>query len=306
MNTTGVKTKTVLQVSGPGSNHWVGDGFPVRNLFPSNGIDAQVNPFLMLDYAGPLEFKPTQKRQGVGEHPHRGFETVTIAYQGAVEHRDSAGNAGTIFPGDVQWMTAASGVVHEEKHERAFAEKGGTFEMVQLWVNLPAAQKMSAPRYQAITKEQIPSVKLGEGSYARVIAGELNGVRGSAKTFTPVDLFDVRANAGERFELALPAARNAAVVLLRGSVRLNGATPLEGEALIAVLGPEGDAVTVDVAEDSTLLVLSGEPIDEPVASYGPFVMNTREELAQAVEDYRRGKMGRLAVQAYAPCGAILA
>jgi hypothetical protein len=293
MNTTDVKTKTVLRVSGAGSNHWVGDGFPVRNLFPSNGIEDQVNPFLMLDYAGPLEFKPTQKRQGVGEHPHRGFETVTIAYQGAVEHRDSAGNAGTIFPGDVQWMTAASGVVHEEKHERAFAEKGGTFEMVQLWVNLPAAQKMSAPRYQGITKEQIPSVKLGAESYARVIAGELNGVRGPAKTVTPVEVLDVRAKGGERFDLALPAGRNAAVVLLKGSVTLNGTTPLDGEALIAVLDRDGDAVSVDVAEDSTLLVLSGEPINEPVASYGPFVMNTQEELAQAVEDYRRGKMGHL-------------
>jgi hypothetical protein len=294
MNTTDVRTKSVLQVSGPGSNHWVGDGFPVRNLFPSNGIEAQVNPFLMLDYAGPLEFKPTQKRQGVGEHPHRGFETVTIAYQGAVDHRDSAGNAGTIFPGDVQWMTAASGVVHEEKHERAFAEKGGTFEMVQLWVNLPAAQKMSAPRYQAITKEQIPLVKLGAESYARVIAGELNGVRGPAKTFTPVNVFDVRAKAGERFDLALPARQNAAVVLLNGKVTLNGSTPLEGEALIAVLDRDGEAVNINVAEDSILLVLSGEAIDEPVASYGPFVMNTREELAQAVEDYRRGKMGHLA------------
>jgi hypothetical protein len=271
----------------------VGDGFPVRNLFPSNGIEEQVNPFLMLDYAGPLEFKPTQKRQGVGEHPHRGFETVTIAYQGAVEHHDSAGNAGTIFPGDVQWMTAASGVVHEEKHEREFAEEGGVFEMVQLWVNLPAAKKMSAPRYQAITKEQIPPVQLGAGSYARVIAGDLNGVRGPAKTFTPVDLFDVRAKAGERFEIALPEGQNAAVVLLKGNVKLNGTAPLKGEALIAVLDREGDAVTVEVVEDSTLLVLSGEPINEPVASYGPFVMNTREELAQAVEDYRKGKMGHL-------------
>lgn len=294
MGTTGVKDKSVVEVRGAGSEHWVGDGFPVRNLFPSNGIDAQVNPFLMLDYAGPLEFKPTRERQGVGEHPHRGFETVTIAYQGAVEHRDSAGNAGTIFPGDVQWMTAASGVVHEEKHERAFAEKGGMFEMVQLWVNLPAAQKMSAPRYQAIAKEQIPSVKLGAGSYARVIAGELNGVRGPAKTFTPVNLFDVRAKAGERFDLNLRPGQNSAVVLLKGSVRLNGTTPMEGGALIAVLDREGEAVGVDAVEDSTLLVLSGEPIDEPVASYGPFVMNTREELTQAVEDYRRGKMGRLA------------
>lgn len=293
MTTTTLKTKSVLAVRDPGSNHWVGDGFPVRNLFPSNGIDAQVNPFLMLDYAGPLEFKPTQKRQGVGEHPHRGFETVTIAYQGAVDHRDSSGNSGTIFPGDVQWMTAASGVVHEEKHEAAFAEKGGTFEMVQLWVNLPAKDKMSSPRYQAIAKEQIPSVKLGDESYARVIAGELNGVRGPAKTFTQVNVFDLRAKAGERFDLALPEGQNAAVVLLKGSITLNGATPLEGEARIAVLDPNGESVSIQAAEDSTLLVLSGEPINEPVASYGPFVMNTQEELAQAVKDYRDGKMGHL-------------
>jgi redox-sensitive bicupin YhaK (pirin superfamily) len=293
MATTTTKTKKVLAVRGPGSNHWVGDGFPVRNLFPSNGIDAQVNPFLMLDYAGPLEFKPTQKRQGVGEHPHRGFETVTIAYQGAVDHRDSGGNSGTIFPGDVQWMTAASGVVHEEKHERAFAEKGGTFEMVQLWVNLPAKEKMSPPRYQAITKDQIPSVKLGAESYARVIAGELNGTRGPAKTFTPVNVFDVRAKAGEQFDLALPEGQNSAVVLLKGNARLNGETALEGEARNAVLDPDGDSVTFEIVEDSTLLVLSGEPIHEPVASYGPFVMNTEEELAQAVADYRSGKMGHL-------------
>jgi hypothetical protein len=262
-------------------------------MFPSNGIDAQVNPFLMLDYAGPLEFAPTKKHQGVDEHPHRGFETVTIAYQGAVEHRDSAGNAGTIFPGDVQWMTAASGVVHEEKHEHAFAEKGGMFEMVQLWVNLPAKDKMSAPRYQAITKEQIPSVKLGAESYARVIAGELNGVKGPAKTFTPVSVIDVRAKAGEKFDLALPAGQNSVVVLLKGRVKLNGDTKLEGEAQIAALSPDGDLVKVDASDDSTLLVLSGEPINEPVASYGPFVMNTKQELAQAVEDYRNGKMGHL-------------
>ena len=293
MTTTAVKNKNILEIRGPGSNHWVGDGFPVRNLFPSNGIDAEVNPFLMLDYAGPSYFAPTKKRQGVGEHPHRGFETVTIAYQGAVDHRDSAGNSGTIFPGDVQWMTAASGVVHEEKHERAFAERGGTFEMVQLWVNLPAAVKMSAPRYQGIAKEDIPSVPLGAGSYARVIAGELNGVRGPAKTFTPVNLFDVRAKAGERFAIALPAGQNSAVVLLKGKVTLNGTAKLEGEAQIAVLSPDGDGVSIDAADDSTLLVLSGEPINEPVANYGPFVMNTHEELTQAVKDYRDGKMGHL-------------
>jgi quercetin 2,3-dioxygenase len=298
MTTTATKNKTVLGIQGPGSNHWVGDGFPVRNLFPSNGIDSQINPFLMLDYAGPRHFEATKKSQGVGEHPHRGFETVTIAYQGAVSHRDSAGNAGTIFPGDVQWMTAASGVVHEEKHEREFAEKGGIFEMIQLWVNLPAAHKMSAPRYQAITKEQIPVVELGSGSHVRIIAGELAGVKGPAKTFTPVNLFDLRVKAGDQVEIAIPEGHNSGIVLLKGDVTLNGAETLKGgslkgEARIAVLSPEGESVTIKANADTTLLILSGEPIDEPVASYGPFVMNTREELAQAVKDYNAGKMGHL-------------
>jgi redox-sensitive bicupin YhaK (pirin superfamily) len=186
-----LKTKEVVGVYGPGSEHWVGDGFPVRNLFPSNGV-SQVSPFLMLDYAGPADFGPATHPRGVDEHPHRGFETVTIAYQGAVEHRDSGGNSGVIYPGDVQWMTAASGVVHEEKHEREFTQKGGTFEMVQLWVNLPKAHKMSTPGYQAITSAQIPHADLGKGAYARVIAGEVNGVRGPARTFTPMGVFDVR------------------------------------------------------------------------------------------------------------------
>src|SRR5579864_5479363 len=195
--------KNVLGIHGPGSTHWVGDGFPVRNLFPSNGVDTEINPFLMLDYAGPVYFKPSEKPRGVGEHPHRGFETVTIAYQGAVEHRDSAGHSGTIYPGDVQWMTAASGVVHEEMHERDFANKGGTFEMVQLWVNLPKAHKMSQPRYQTLTKEAIPVVELGAAGYARVIAGELAGVRGPAQTFTPVNVFDVRLKAGHQTKLPI-------------------------------------------------------------------------------------------------------
>lgn len=293
MTTTATKNKTVLGIQGPGSNHWVGDGFPVRNLFPSNGVESQINPFLMLDYAGPRYFEPTKKSQGVGEHPHRGFETVTIAYQGAVSHRDSAGNSGTIFPGDVQWMTAASGVVHEEKHEREFAENGGIFEMIQLWVNLPKAYKMSAPRYQAITKEQIPVIELGTGSHARVIAGELAGIKGPAKTFTAVNLFDVRVKAGDRIEIAIPEGHNAGVVLLKGNVTLNDSSALKGEARIALLSPEGESVTIEAREDTTLLVLSGEPIDEPVASYGPFVMNTREELTQAVRDYNAGKMGHL-------------
>lgn len=285
------EVKEVLGVFGPGSTHWVGDGFPVRNMFPSNGIE--VNPFLMLDYAGPTEFKPSNQPRGVDEHPHRGFETVTIAYQGAVEHRDSAGNSGTIRPGDVQWMTAASGVVHEEKHEREFARQGGTFEMIQLWVNLPSAQKMSPPRYQGILNEQIPHADLGSGSYARVIAGELHGVKGPAKTVTPVNLFDIRLKAGSRVELNLPAGQKAALLLLKGDVLVNSSQALTGEAQIALLSASGQRLVLEAKKDSTLLVMSGEPINEPVASYGPFVMNTQAELRQAVNDYNSGKMGHL-------------
>jgi quercetin 2,3-dioxygenase len=283
--------KKVLGTYDAGSNHWVGDGFPVRNLFPSNGVE--MDPFLMLDYAGPSRFEPAKKPRGVGEHPHRGFETVTIAYQGSVGHRDSAGNSGVIYPGDVQWMTAASGVVHEELHEAEFTKHGGIFEMVQLWVNLPKTQKMSKPGYQAITKEEIPVIELEGGGHARVIAGELLGKHGPAKTFTPVNLFDVILKAGERFELPLPEGHNAAVVLRKGDVLLNGTETLRGEALIAPLSEEGEVVTLEAKADTQLLILSGEPIREPVASYGPFVMNTREELTQAVEDYRAGRMGHL-------------
>jgi quercetin 2,3-dioxygenase len=283
--------KKVLGTYSAGSNHWVGDGFPVRNLFPSNGVE--VSPFLMLDYAGPSRFEPSKKQRGVGEHPHRGFETVTIAYQGSVGHRDSAGNSGVIYPGDVQWMTAASGVVHEELHEAEFTKNGGIFEMVQLWVNLPKEQKMSKPRYQGITKEQIPVIELEGGGHARVIAGELLGRLGPAKTVTPVNLFDVILKAGERFELALPEGHNAAVVLRTGDVLLSGTERLNGEALIAPLSEDGDMVTIEAKADTQLLILSGEPIREPVASYGPFVMNTRAELQQAVEDYRAGRMGHL-------------
>jgi redox-sensitive bicupin YhaK (pirin superfamily) len=285
--------KKVLGIYGAGSDHWVGDGFPVRNLFPSNGVNAEINPFLMLDYAGPSHFEPSKRTHGVGQHPHRGFETVTIAYQGSVSHRDSAGNSGTIYPGDVQWMTAASGVVHEEMHAQEFAEKGGTFEMIQLWVNLPKAAKMSAPRYQGITKEQIPTVTLGSGGQARIIAGELDGVSGPAKTFTPINVFDLRLKAGFATKLSLPDGHNAAVILLKGDVALNGSETLQGEARIATLSVDGEGILLEPKEDSTLLVLSGEPIDEPVASYGPFVMNTQEELVQAFQDYKSGQMGHL-------------
>ncbi len=284
--------KKVLGTYGTASSHWVGDGFPVRTLFPSHGV-SDLSPFLMLDYAGPMRFEPSAKPRGVEQHPHRGFETVTIAYQGSVDHRDSGGNSGTINPGDVQCMTAASGVVHEEMHGKDFTAKGGNFEMVQLWVNLPAAHKMSKPRYQGLLSAEIPNVELGPGAYARIIAGELNGAKGPAKTFTPVNVFDVRLEANGKGELSLPAGHNAAIVLLRGEVAVNGSATLKGSAQIAPLSRSGETVALEAKTESLVLVLSGEPIDEPVASYGPFVMNTQAELRQAVEDYQAGRMGRL-------------
>ena len=284
--------KKVLGVYGAASSHWVGDGFPVRTVFPSRGV-SELSPFLMLDYAGPKRFEPSTRPRGVEQHPHRGFETVTIAYQGSVDHRDSGGNSGTINPGDVQWMTAASGVVHEEMHGKDFTAKGGDFEMVQLWVNLPAPYKMSKPRYQGLLSAEIPRVELGPGAYARIIAGELNGVKGPAKTFTPVNVFDVRLEANGQGELRLPAAHNSAIVLLRGHLVVNGSATLTGSAQIAPLGTAGETVTLEAKAESLVLVLSGEPINEPVASYGPFVMNTQAELRQAFEDYQAGRMGRL-------------
>lgn len=285
--------KKVLGTYGAGSHHWVGDGFPVRNLFPSNGLQVEVSPFLMLDYAGPQYFTPSEKRRGVGEHPHRGFETVTIAYQGSVGHRDSAGNAGVIAPGDVQWMTAASGVLHEELHEAEFSKEGGVFEMIQLWVNLPAKDKMSKPGYQTITKEQIPVIALPGGGHVRVIAGEFDGKKGPAKTFTAVNLWDVILKAGEKVELTVPEGHNTAVVLRKGDATVNGSAKLKGEAQIAVLAQEGNTVVIEAKENSQLVLLSGEPINEPIASYGPFVMNTREEILQAVSDLKAGKFGQL-------------
>ena len=284
--------KNVTGVYGAASSHWVGDGFPVRTLFPSPGV-TDLSPFLMLDYAGPAHFEPSKRPRGVEQHPHRGFETVTIAYQGSVDHRDSGGNSGTIHPGDVQWMTAASGVVHEEMHGKDFTAKGGDFEMVQLWVNLPAAVKMSKPRYQGLAGTEIPRIDLGPGAHARIIAGELNGIQGAAKTFTPLNVFDVRIEANGKGELRLPAGQNAAIVLLRGELVVNGSQTLKGSAQIAPLSGSGETFTLEAKAESLVLVLSGEPINEPVASYGPFVMNTQAELRQAFVDYQSGRMGRL-------------
>jgi redox-sensitive bicupin YhaK (pirin superfamily) len=271
----------------------VGDGFPVRNMIPGAGVEEQLSPFLLLDYLGPEQFPPTTRRLGVGEHPHRGFETVTIMYHGKVAHRDSTGSGGVIGPGDVQWMTAASGIVHEELHEKEFAERGGLLEGIQLWVNLPKAVKMSSPRYQTLVSSAIPTVDLDGGAGSlRVIAGEFHGTKGPANTFSPVHLYDLRLKAGHRIDLPLPEGFNSSLFVLHGEVTLNGAQDVR-EVEIALLKQEGERVSIEAKRDATVLVLSGKPIAEPIARYGPFVMNTRDELIQAVQDYQAGKMGHL-------------
>ncbi|MDH5738904.1 MAG: pirin family protein [Nitrospira sp.] len=292
METDVITAKGVIGVYQPGSTHMVGDGFPVRNLFPSNDLDREVSPFLMLDYAGPQYFEPTDHPRGVGEHPHRGFETVTIVYEGVVAHRDSAGNAGVIGPGDVQWMTAASGVVHEELHEANWAKKGGTLHAIQLWVNLPQAQKMSAPRYQTILDAEIPAIALNGGGRLRVITGSFQGHKGPAYTVTPIQLYDVELKRGARADLTFSQGHTVSVFVLQGRVVVNRAHSA-GEAHLIVCQREGTQVSIEADEDSRLLVMSGEPIEEPIARYGPFVMNTKAELVQAVNDYQAGKMGHL-------------
>jgi redox-sensitive bicupin YhaK (pirin superfamily) len=285
--------KNVLGIYQAGAAYMVGDGFPVRNLFPSNELDREVSPFLMLDYAGPQYFTPTDHPRGVGEHPHRGFETVTIVYEGILAHRDSAGNAGVIGPGDVQWMTAASGIVHEELHEKEWAKNGGTLHAIQLWVNLPAASKMSSPGYQTILNVDIPVVLLGDGAgRLRVIAGSYQGQNGPARTFTPVELYDLALTAGQSTTLTFPEGHNASFFVLQGHVSVNG-SQAAGEAELIVCHRHGSQVTIAAQEDSRLLVMAGAPIEEPIARYGPFVMNTREELVQAAQDYQAGKMGHL-------------
>jgi redox-sensitive bicupin YhaK (pirin superfamily) len=284
--------KPVLAVHRPGSTHWVGDGFRVHNLFPSNKLGEALSPFLLLDFGAAAHFPPTEKPRGVGEHPHRGFETVTVAFQGKIAHRDSAGNSGIIGPGDVQWMTAGSGVVHEEFHEREWARAGGTLEMVQLWVNLPRAHKRTAPRYQDLRDAAIPRVER-PGALVRVIAGEQLGARGPARTFSEVELCTLELAAGATLSLELPAGHTAALFVLSGEAAVNASAAARATELV-VLGTDGTAIDVRAAEPTRALVLGGRPLGEPVAMGGPFVMNTRAELLAAMRDYQDGRMGHLA------------
>ncbi|PZO48224.1 MAG: quercetin 2,3-dioxygenase [Alphaproteobacteria bacterium] len=274
--------------------HWVGDGFPVRSMFSPQTHGTAVSPFILLDYAQPYEFAPAAQKRGVGVHPHRGFETVTIVYNGEVDHRDSTGNGGHIGPGDVQWMTAASGILHEEFHSAAFTKNGGTMEMVQLWVNLPAKDKMAPPGYQTLLNGEIPSVALpNDAGQLRVIAGSYAGAKGPARTFTPIDIWDVRLNAGARTELALPEGHTLLVLVQSGNVRLVGEHKA-GPSQLAVFEREGGAIAIEADNDAKLLVMSGAPLNEPVVQYGPFVMNTEGEIRQAILDFNAGKFGDMA------------
>lgn len=276
----------------PERGHWVGDGFPVRQLF-DYGEGARVrSPFLMLDYAGPYDFTPSPRHRGVDTHPHKGFETVTVVYDGEVSHRDSAGSGGTIGPGDVQWMTAGAGVLHDEFHSDRFTRDGGRFEMVQLWVNLPARDKGVAPRYQSISAAAIPTVALPDGAgRLRVIAGDYQGTTGPAQTFTPLNLWDMRIEVGGRVALPIPAGHQAMIAVLDGGVRVAGVNCDNGT--LVMLGRDGTGVEIEAEAAGKLLVMTGEPIDEPVVGRGPFVMNTEAEIRQAWADYQAGRFGRI-------------
>ena len=281
------RTVSSIQTATPNS---VGDGFIGLNAFHPQG-SRPFNPFLLLDHHGPMQVKPSETPKGVDQHPHRGFETVTIVYEGALEHRDSAGNHGKLFAGDVQWMTAASGIIHEEKHELDFSRQGGQLDFVQLWVNLPAKDKMNSPSYQDIASTKIPSSTLAGGGQLRVIAGELAGSRGPAHTFSPIVVADLTLDSGQTETLTVPDTYSLMVYVLSGSARANGNMLERGQ--IALFNTDGDMITLSTTSGTKLLILAGEPIREPLAVYGPFVMNTREEIMAAFDDFQNGRMGVL-------------
>ncbi|WP_434049190.1 pirin family protein [Marinobacter salarius] len=286
--------KKILTTYGPPRGHWVGDGFPVRSLFSYDRMGASnISPFLLLDYAGPSEFPPAQRPRGVGQHPHRGFETVTVVYSGELEHRDTSGAGGLIGEGDVQWMTAGAGIVHEEFHSQQFTEQGGLLNMVQLWVNLPASAKDTPAAYQTLLNKDIPRVSLeDDGGALRVIAGEYLEHKGPANTFTPINVWDLKLEPGARVNLPVPKGHTTLVAVLNGSVQINDTDVLR-EAELANLDREGQEIVLESNNDARLLVLSGEPIDEPVVGYGPFVMNTEGEIKKAMLDFQSGKFGAL-------------
>lgn len=289
--------RKALEILRAGPQHWVGDGFPVRTIFSYDHAGDALSPFLLLDHAGPARFPPAGQKRGVGVHPHRGFETVTIVYDGEVEHHDSAGNGGLIGAGEVQWMTAASGILHEEYHSVRFARTGGTFEVAQLWVNLPARHKMAPPGYQTLLTKDIPEMRLeNDAGVLRVIAGEFEGRKGPARTFTPMNVWDMHLRAAGNINLRLPESHNASLVVLKGKVLINAAATVVGDEVALFERAHGD-IRLHAEPDSIVLVLTGEPLNEPIAGYGPFVMNTREEIEQAFADYHAGRFARPAEDA---------
>ncbi|PJI50069.1 MAG: quercetin 2,3-dioxygenase [Pseudomonas sp.] len=285
--------KQILGIYSAARPHWVGDGFPVRTLFSYDSLGEHLSPFLLLDHAGPHAFGPSTARRGVGQHPHRGFETVTLVYEGELEHRDSSGGGGRIGPGDVQWMTAGDGILHEEYHSPDFARDGGNLHMAQLWVNLPARHKRTAPAYQTLLAGDIPRIDLADGAGSlRVIAGDYAGHAGPAHTFSPLDVWDLRLQPGHPLELAVKAGRNTALVVLRGNVRLGSGEALR-EGQLALFDRRGDSLLLEAESDALVLLLSGEPLNEPIVGYGPFVMNSESEIRQAIDDVQHGRFGQM-------------
>ncbi|UDM38405.1 pirin family protein [Acinetobacter haemolyticus] len=290
--------KKIIGVYRNQNMHWVGDGFPVKNLFSYDRLGQAISPFLLLDYAAPYHFSPTTQQHGVGSHPHRGFETVTIAYQGEVTHKDSAGGGGTIQSGDVQWMTAGAGLVHEEFHSTEFAQKGGLFEMVQLWVNLPAADKMTAPKYQAITAKDIPVINFEQDAgYIRVIAGNYAGHTGPASIHSPVNVWDGELKAEQVQHLHVPVDHNVLLVVLSGEMQLNGTQQVQDSSIVMFAQDSEIDIRVEALQDSKFLLLTGQPLNESIQGYGPFVMNSKDEIIQAFNDFNSGKFGEIPVTA---------
>ncbi len=285
--------KKILGVYQNKHMHWVGDGFPVYNLFSYDRLGQSLSPFLLLDYAAPYRFDPTTVQHGVGSHPHRGFETVTIAYQGEVTHQDSSGGGGTIKAGDVQWMTAGGGILHQEFHSPEFAHQGGLFEMVQLWVNLPAHAKMTPAKYQAIEAGQIRHIALDDaGSEMRIIAGQYQDVQGAATTFSPVNVWDGTIVQGQQHSFYVTEGHTALLVLLSGQVTLNDSQSIAAPSLV-VLSREDIEFSLKAEQDSKFLILTGQPLNEPIEGYGPFVMNSKAEIMEAVRDFNSGKFGHM-------------
>lgn len=288
-----MSTKTIARISKPGTPHFVGDGFRVHNFIPGTSTMQEMDPFIMLDYNSPYRFAPSEIPRGVGVHPHKGFETVTIAYKGKVEHADSTGSGGVINEGDVQWMTAAKGILHKEFHEKEWSKKGGDFQMVQLWVNLPAIYKKSDPKYQNLRNADMQKVSLPDnGGEIEIIAGEYNGYKGSASTFSPVHVFNAKLKKGAEATFNFPAHYTTAILLVEGGAKVND-TDTVPQDHFAMFNRDGETFTVEATEDAIVLVLSGEPLKEPIAAHGPFVMNSREELVEAFDEFNQGKFGYL-------------